>query len=148
MCLLLLLANEVCESNVFTGVCLSMGGSLSSGGSLSKGGVSVQGGLCLGGSLSGYIHWGVLCPGWVSVQGGLCQGTPPYSKERAVCILLECILVKDEITFDQVGKKYFDIFMELVWPGLKKYPEMQLQTEETGISSDIVLYLPYINNNV
>ena len=35
--------------------------------------VSVQGGcLCLGGSLS---------------------GTPPYGKERSVCILLECILV-------------------------------------------------------
>ena len=31
---------------------------------------------------------------------------------------------------------------------VEKNPERQLQTEETGISSDIVLYLPYINNNV
>ena len=55
-------------------------------------GVSVQGGgLCLGGSLSR----------GVSVQGGwgLCQGDPlprqrpPYGNERAVRILLECILV-------------------------------------------------------
>ena len=42
------------------------------------------GGLCLGGSLSGG-----LCP------GGLCNGDPPYGSERAVCILLECILDGD-----------------------------------------------------
>ena len=29
----------------------------------------------------------------VSVRGGLCQGLPLYGKERAVRILLECILV-------------------------------------------------------
>ena len=60
---------------------VSVWGSLS-GGSLSRG-VPVQGGLCLGG----------LCPWGVSVQGGLCQGDPPYCKERAVRILLECIFV-------------------------------------------------------
>ena len=38
-----------------------------------------EGGLCAGGG--------------VSVQGGLCQGDPPYGKEQAVRILLECILV-------------------------------------------------------
>ena len=49
----------------------------------------------LGGSLS----WGGLCPGGVSVLGGsLCREvsvreTTPYGKERAVHILLECILV-------------------------------------------------------
>ena len=37
-----------------------------------------EGGLCPGGSLSGE---------------GLCQEDPPYGKERAVRILLECILV-------------------------------------------------------
>ena len=43
-----------------------------------------EGGLCPGG----------LCArGGVSVQGGLCQGDPPYGKEQAVRILLECILV-------------------------------------------------------
>ena len=58
------------------------------------GGVSVPAcitghtGLCRGG----------LCPWVVSVWGGLCQGTPPretplYGNERAVRILLECILV-------------------------------------------------------
>ena len=31
--------------------------------------------------------------GRVSVQGVLCQGDPLYGKERAVRILLECILV-------------------------------------------------------
>ena len=36
--------------------------------------------------------WGVSVQG-VSVQRGLCQGDPPYSKEQAVRILLECILV-------------------------------------------------------
>ena len=56
-------ANEVCEGNVFTGVFLFTGGG---------GGVSVQGGLCPVGAQS---------------------GRPPYGKERAVRILLECILV-------------------------------------------------------
>ena len=67
------------------------GGSLS--GCLCLGG-SVQGGLCLGVSV-----WGSLCP------GGLCAGgspspaqRPSYGNERAVRILLECILVKFLIT--------------------------------------------------
>ena len=56
-------ANEVCESNVFTGVCLSTRG----GGALSRG-VSVHGSLSRRGSLSGM---------------GICvQGDPPYGKER------------------------------------------------------------------
>ena len=61
-------ANDVCEGNVFTGICLSTGVSLSRG-------ISVQ--------------WG-LCPG-----GGVClrQGDPQYGKEQTVRILLECILV-------------------------------------------------------
>ena len=57
---------------VFTeGVSLSRG--------LSVQGVSVQSGVS--------IQEG-LCP-----EGGLCQGDPLYGKERAVRILLECILV-------------------------------------------------------
>ena len=75
---------------VFTGVCDSVHReSLSQhaphvtlpGGSLSRA-VSVQGGLCPGG----------LFPVW----GGLCF--PPYGNERAVRILLECILVVMFIT--------------------------------------------------
>ena len=58
--------NEVCEGYVFTGFCLSTGGSRS----LSGGRVSVWGGLCLRGSLSG----GGLCPGEVSVRGDSIQG--------------------------------------------------------------------------
>ena len=36
-----------------------------------------------------FVCWGggAFCP------GDLCQRDPPYGKERAVCILLECILV-------------------------------------------------------
>ena len=74
-------ANEVCEGNVFTGVCAQ--GSLSKGESLSKGGgVSVQGGgLCpRGGSLSRG-----LCPSRGLYPGGPCQGDPPqYGNEQAV----------------------------------------------------------------
>ena len=55
-------ANEVCEGNYFTDVCLSTGGG---GGSLSKGlssgGISVWGTLCLGG---GYLSRGVSVQGW------------------------------------------------------------------------------------
>ena len=48
------------------------------------------GGLCLGGG----ICPGGLCPGWgVSVQGGSLSRRPPYSNERVVRILLECILI-------------------------------------------------------
>ena len=56
-------ANEVCEGNVFTGVCLS---TRKGGGSLSRA---------------------------AGLGRGLCQGDPPYGKERAVRILLERILV-------------------------------------------------------
>ena len=63
------LATKLRQGNIFTGVCQSF----CSRGGLCSGGVSVRGGLCLGGSLLGR--------------------TPPYSNERAVRILLECILV-------------------------------------------------------
>ena len=47
-------ANDVCEGDVFTGVCLSTrGGGLCPGGSLSRGDLCLVGGLCPGGSLSG-----------------------------------------------------------------------------------------------
>ena len=95
---------------------LCPGGSLS-GGSVSRG-VSVQGGVCPEGvSVWEVSVQGVLCPGGgvsvrgVSVQGvsvwvGLCLGglyqglsvmetPPPYGNEWAVCILLECILVRN-----------------------------------------------------
>ena len=96
------------------GLSLCLGGSLSWGWSLSRR-VSVWGSLCPVGSLSG----GVSVQGWrVSVQGvsvqGLCPGEslsrgslfggclsrgvsfmeiPLYGNERAIRILLECILV-------------------------------------------------------
>ena len=87
---------------------LSVQGVSVQGGYLSRGfsvqGVSVQGSLS-GGSLSwgslsrGISVQGSLCPGYsMSVQGvSVCQGDPqtetPYDEERAVRILLECILV-------------------------------------------------------
>ena len=81
------------------------GGSLSRE-SLSRWGVSVQKGvsvqrvsmsrgcLCPGGSMSrglspGGLNLGGLCPDGFSVRK-----TPPYGKEWAVRILLECILVR------------------------------------------------------
>ena len=87
------------QGNVFTPVChsvhtggLCLGGvsvqwgSLSGGWSLSTQvsvqGVSVQGSLCPGGSLSRGL----------SVKGALCQEDPQYSNERAVRILMECIV--------------------------------------------------------
>ena len=62
---------------------------------------SLSGGLCPGGcgvSIPGVSVQGVSLPGGVSVWGGLCPGglyygDPPYGNERAVRILLECILV-------------------------------------------------------
>ena len=90
---------DLCPGVCLGGLCL--GGSLSrrslSRGSLSRevsvwgslsGGVSVQGDLCQEGSLFRGI----------SVQGGSLLGRTipdrdhPYGKERAVCILLECVL--------------------------------------------------------
>ena len=54
--------NEVCEGNVFTGVCLSTGG------------LSVRGGVCLQGVYfqGGSLSWGSLS------RGGLCHRDPPY----------------------------------------------------------------------
>ena len=46
-----------------------------------------------GGSLSGGLCPGGFCPGSLCPGGGLCKGDPPYGNERAVRILLECILV-------------------------------------------------------
>ena len=58
------------------------------GGSLS-GGISVWGGVFVWKvSVQGSSVQGGLCPGWGSVREN-----PPYGNERAVRILLECILV-------------------------------------------------------
>ena len=63
-------------------------GGLCPGGSLS-GGFSVQGDLC-----QQDLCLGGLCPAGVSLSRGVSvRETPSYSKERAVRILLECILV-------------------------------------------------------
>ena len=60
--------------------------------------------LFTGGSQS--LSWGVPegapLPGGVSIQGGLCpgglcHGDPPYGNERAVRILLKCILVINNV---------------------------------------------------
>ena len=81
---------------------LCLGGSLSRGVSvrgISIQGISVQGVLCLGGSLSrgvclvGFCPGG-LCPGSFLSRGSLSKETPLYGKERAVLILLECMLVR------------------------------------------------------
>ena len=62
-------------------------------------GVSVQGGISVqGASLSGGLcpGGGGLCPwGWGSLSGRPPKETPMYGNERAVRILLECILVID-----------------------------------------------------
>ena len=116
---------EVCEGYVFTGVCLSTmgvsvsfwGGGLHPGGlcpgGLCPGGSPSRRGLCKGGSLSrevsdqgGFLSGGVSVQAGVSVRGGLCQGDsldrdPPYGNERAVRILLECILVDNILSFSE-----------------------------------------------
>ena len=87
---------SVCPQGGGLGLC--PGGSPSGGRSVSRG-VLCLGGLCPGGGLC----LGGLCPvGSLSV-GGLCLGglssdvsvreSRPYSNERAVRILLECIIV-------------------------------------------------------
>ena len=77
------------------GLCLKVG-SLSEGVGLCRG-VGSLGGFCPGGLCPGDLCPGGLCPGGlylgVSVQWGSLSKTPPYGKERAVRILLECILV-------------------------------------------------------
>ena len=107
--------NVVCEGYVFTGVCLSMGGSQSQQGGSPSGGFSIRGGggspsrgvfiqggspsrgvsIWGGSSSGGFSIWGVLHPGGrvlhqggFSIWGGLHQ-----VNVRAVHILLECILV-------------------------------------------------------
>ena len=75
-------ASEVCEGYVFTGVCLSTGG-------LSRS-LSGEGVLVRGGSLSG----GVSGPEGVSVrERPPAERDPPTVNERAVRILLGCILL-------------------------------------------------------
>ena len=75
----LLAANEFCEGYVFTGVCLS-----------TEGVCMVEGGMCGGG-----VHGG----GGHAWQGGIHATHTPQQilrdtvNERAVRILLECILV-------------------------------------------------------
>ena len=67
------------------GLCPGQEG-LCPGVSVQEVGVSVQGGVS--------VQWGSLSLSrGGSLSRGVCQGDPPYSKERAVRILLECILV-------------------------------------------------------
>ena len=75
---------------VFSQVSVCPRGSLSRGRVVSVWGISVKGGLCQGG-----IYLGV------SLLGRPSRHRPPYSNERAVCILLECILVN-------IAVNYFD----------------------------------------
>ena len=84
-------ATKLWQGNIFTAVCQSF---------CSRGVVSVQGGLCLGGLCPGYLCLGGVSGG-VSVRGGgsLLGRHPPYSNERAVRILLECILVNISFSF-------------------------------------------------
>ena len=63
---------------------------LVTGGFLSKAGAG-----CLSRRVS--VEGGALCPGGGSVQGVSVQGDPRTVKERAVRILLECILVYRKI---------------------------------------------------
>ena len=94
------------QGNIFTPVCDSVHSRVSvpacTTGHMTRG-VSVLGGLCPGGTLSrgslsrGASLSGDLCPGGM---GSLSRGvsvreTPPYGKERAVCILLKCIRVEN-----------------------------------------------------
>ena len=68
--------DEVCEGNVFTGVCPQ-------GVSVGRGRVSAQG-VCV---------WGVSAQGGISVQGVLCLRDPPYGNVQAVRIILKCSVV-------------------------------------------------------
>ena len=67
--------------------------------------VSAQGGFCPGGSLLGGVSiQGDLCPG-----GSLSGIPPPYSYVRAVCILLECILVLYQVHFTCLNWNTFSL---------------------------------------
>ena len=112
---------SVHRGSLSRGVWSQSGGSVSRGylsrGSLSSG-VSVQGGVT--------VQWRSLSRGslsrGVSVQGGL-SGDPPYSKERTVRILLECIFV--------INKKVHISF--------------QLQIRRTSVYWDCVRKIPFIS---
>ena len=79
-------ANEVWGMVMFLHLCVI----LFTGG-VSVQGVSVQGGSVYGGFCPLVSVWGSLSEG--SLSGRLPGQTPPYGNERAVRILLECILV-------------------------------------------------------
>ena len=66
-------------------------------------GFPIQGSLSGGLSVQGRLSvWGVSVRGGsLSGRGALCHGDPPYGKERAVRILLECILVFNTVTGGQ-----------------------------------------------
>ena len=99
------------QGNIFTSVCQEFcsqgGGAWSQGGASSGGAWSrgvCSGGVCFGGCLvlggvcsqGGAWSWGVLLPGGSARGGGVLGGDPPGRLlPRAVCILLECILVRD-----------------------------------------------------
>ena len=103
-------------------MCASLCGGESLSREVSVQGVSVKrqslsrGGLCPGGLCPGGLCQGGLCPGRGLCQGGsLSRGrslsmgvfvreTPPYSKERPVRILLECILVAHMFSEHMVDK--------------------------------------------
>ena len=94
-------ARSLGQGNVFARICHSVhegGGSLSRGRGLptrdSLSGGSLSGGSLSRGSLSGGSLSRSLCPGGLIPGGSLSGGQrPPYGKEQAVRIPLECILV-------------------------------------------------------
>ena len=95
-------ANEVCEGYVFTGVCLSTGGGRAWQGVVHGGGGMHGGGcVCVGGMHGGGCAWLGACMVGACMTGGhVWHACPPPRtdttatvNERAVRILLECILV-------------------------------------------------------
>ena len=90
----LLAANEFCEGYVFTGVCLSTEGVCMVEGGMCGGGVHGGWGVCMAGG-RGHAWWWGSCNG----RGGMHATHTPQQilrdtvNERAVRILLECILV-------------------------------------------------------
>ena len=117
--------------SVYLGVCLSTGVSVSVWGSLSGG--LCPGGLCPGSSLSrGSLSRGGLYLG-VSVQGGFLSrgslsGKPPYGNERAVRILLECILVSKFLSI--LNSKHHKIFLQSSNYWMKCHQEVFLLTSD------------------
>ena len=144
-------ADKVCEGNVFTCVCLSTGaGGLSKGmGSLSGRGALSGGGLCPEGSVWGSVSRGRgLWPGGGSVSrgsvGGVCQPPPPYAKERAVRILLECILLPRRNLYEindlllEVEQYYYICFIsaDLKEPDLSHSTPILSPFSDNGIPSE------------